>query len=397
MVTIEFPKHLFQDHGRRDGLAATTGVDEAHMRRALDLAWSAAGKTAPNPMVGAVVVRDGAIVGEGHHERCGEAHAEVVALDAAGDAARGATLYVTLEPCAHHGRTPPCVERILKSGVSRVVVPTLDPDPRVDGRGVAALRSAGVEVDVGCLGEVAAVQNLGYYQNRLGLEPTVTLKMAATVDGKIASAPGRRDDVTGMAARRFVHQMRALHDGVLVGIDTVLVDAPALDCRLIDTEDGLRLPTPVVLDTRLRLPAENRWSERRRPYVVLTAHDASHDRQRAIESGSGQVVRCAVDGAGVSVEAALHALSELGLRSILVEGGAAVFTSFLRSGCWDALYLFQSSKVFGDGGVPMFRGRGPATIEGRFVASNEVGEDVLRRLLSERAWNRVLPRIAERR
>jgi diaminohydroxyphosphoribosylaminopyrimidine deaminase/5-amino-6-(5-phosphoribosylamino)uracil reductase len=393
------PRHLFEILSPQAALArseALGAVDETYMRRALDLAWRAAGRTAPNPMVGAVVVCDGAIVGEGYHARCGDAHGEVVALDAAGESARGATLYVTLEPCSHHGRTPPCVDRILESGVARVVVTTIDPDRRVDGRGVDVLRGAGVRVEVGCLPAAAAAQNLGYYKNRLGLEPTVTLKIAATLDGKIARAPGRRDDVTGVEARRYVHALRAAHDCVVVGVDTMLVDAPALDLRLLERAGELRPPTPVVLDTHLRTPADNRWSAEGRPYVVVAGRTAGDDRARAIESGGGRVVRCESGDGGVSIDGVLRALSGLGFGSVLVEGGAGVFTSFLRSGRWDAFYLFQSSRLFGDAGVPMFRGEGGDEIDGHLVDSTDVGGDILHRFLSTRAWDDVMPRVAAR-
>lgn len=379
-------------------------VDEMFMRRALDLAWRGAGRTHPNPMVGAVVVSGGMVVGEGFHARCGHAHGEVAALDAAGERARGATIYVTLEPCAHHGRTPPCVARILESGVRRVVIPTLDPDKRVFGRGVEALRAGGVRVEVGCLPGPAVALNLGYYRNRLGLAQTVTLKMASTMDGKIASAPGRRDDITGAAARRMVHAMRALHDCVVVGVDTVRVDNPRLDCRLADTDpqQPLRLPVPVVLDTGLRLPPGNRWAVEERPYIVVAGPDAPSGRARALEATGARVLRCpaAAGGAGVSVRGALDALHAAGLERILVEGGAGVFTSFVESGCWDAFYLFQSTKLFGEGAVPLMRAsrasRGDI-IDGLLVDSTDVGGDILHRFLSARSWETVMRPVNEGR
>ncbi len=391
------PTHLTEILAHRNAVETTAppAIDETYMRRAATLAWQAAGRTRPNPMVGAVVVAGDEIVGEGYHARCGDAHGEIVALDAAGVRARGATMYVTLEPCAHHGRTPPCVDRIIESGLSRVVVTTLDPDHHVDGRGIDTLRRAGVRVDVGCLAPASVVQNLGYYKNRLAIEPTVTLKMAATMDGKISSAPGRRDDITGSAARRYVHRMRATHDCVVVGVNTVLVDSPALDCRYIDTdpEYPLALPVPVVLDSRLRLPAQNRWSVEERPYIVLAGRDAPRDLVRAIEAGSGRVVLCDSDAAGVTIPSVLNALAELDLSRVLVEGGAGVFTSFVRSGCWDALFLFQSSKLFGPSGVPLFRGEHGDTIDGHLVDSIHIEGDVLHRFLSARAQDSVLRRV----
>lgn len=383
---MQLSEILSQPGAALEGGRNEPAIDETWMRRALELAWRAAGRTQPNPMVGAVVVAGERVVGEGYHARCGEAHGEVVALDRAGERARGATMYVTLEPCAHHGRTPPCVDRILESGVERVVMTTLDPDARVDGRGVDTLRRGGVRVDVGCLSRAAVVQNLGYYHDRLARVPTVTLKMASSMDGKIAAAPGRRDDVTGETARCYVHAMRAMHDAVVVGVDTVLVDAPALDCRLADDDPAypLPLPTPVVMDTALRIPARNRWSVEERPYVVLTGPGVRRRRVREIEEASGRVVECAAGPGGVDVQSALEALDRLGLKRVLVEGGAGVFTSFVRSGCWDSLFLFQSKRMFGEGGVPLFRGGGDA-VDGVLVDTMEVGDDVLHRFLGSRS------------
>jgi diaminohydroxyphosphoribosylaminopyrimidine deaminase/5-amino-6-(5-phosphoribosylamino)uracil reductase len=184
---------------------AWSALDGEAMNRARDLARSGAGRTGPNPIVGAVVIREGREVGSGYHGRLGDLHAEVVALDQAGDAARGATLYVSLEPCAHHGRTPPCVDRIIQSGVSRVVCPAIDPDGRVRGRGIAALRAAGIRVDVGCLSDAAILDTLAFYRDRLELGGTVSLKMAISEDGMVARARGRRDDVTSEAARADAH------------------------------------------------------------------------------------------------------------------------------------------------------------------------------------------------
>jgi diaminohydroxyphosphoribosylaminopyrimidine deaminase/5-amino-6-(5-phosphoribosylamino)uracil reductase len=197
---------LIDDSDARPSVeSAWRPLDRESMTRARALARLGCGRTGPNPIVGAVVVRDGREIGSGFHRRHGDVHAEVAALDAAGDAARGATLYVTLEPCAHHGHTPPCVDRIIHSGIVRVVFPAIDPDSRVRGRGLSALRAAGVQVDVGCLADAAILDALGFYRDRLELTPTVVLKMAVTEDGMVARARGRRDDVTGTEARTDVH------------------------------------------------------------------------------------------------------------------------------------------------------------------------------------------------
>lgn len=360
------------------------------MRRAVELAWQAAGQTTPNPLVGAVVVTDGEVIGEGYHQRCGTAHAEVVALVEAGERSKGATLYVSLEPCTHHGRTPPCVDRIKDANIGRVVVPLIDPDGRVFGRGVETLRTDGIEVDVGCSSDAALMLNLGYYKQRLGLGRTVTLKMAATADGKIASAPGRRDDITGDQSRRWVHLLRADHDCVVVGIDTVLADFPALDCRLIDSA---RAPVPVVLDGGLRFPSDYRWTPEKRSFYVLTGHGADPDKVKRIEAGGGRVLECGREEGRLNIPEVLDRLSGAGMQKILVEGGAKVFSSFLRSGQWDAMCLFRSPKVFGDGGVPLFEGDAQMPPEAVEVDTKHFQDDVLRLYLNQKTRDEIKDRL----
>ncbi|MGD8414985.1 MAG: bifunctional diaminohydroxyphosphoribosylaminopyrimidine deaminase/5-amino-6-(5-phosphoribosylamino)uracil reductase RibD [Candidatus Latescibacterota bacterium] len=365
-------------------------VDEAFMTRALELAWQAAGRTNPNPVVGAVVVRDGSVVGEGYHHRCGDAHAEVEALTQAADRARDATMYVTLEPCAHHGRTPPCAERLVDTGVKRVVIPALDPDHNVRGRGVSALRAAGIRVDIGCCETAAIATNVGYYKHRLGLGPTVILKMALTMDGRIAAGPGRRDKITGDAAHRYVHRLRSNSDGIVVGLDTVRTDDPVLDCRLADC--GVQ-PLPVVLDGDFQLPADNRWARENRPYIVVGSETGAYGDVVAAEhrAGGGQVLRCAADGSGrVDVDDAVGKLSEIGLNRLLVEGGAHVFTSFIRAGRWDAMFLFHSPKAFGKRGIPVYasdEGLTPDTVP---VDAVRLEHDFLHRYLNKHTREEII-------
>lgn len=366
------------------------------MARALELAWQAAGETEPNPLVGAIVVSDGDVVGEGFHHRCGEAHAEVLALDAAGERANGATMYVTLEPCAHFGRTPPCTDAILASGVTRVVIPALDPDPRVFGHGVEILRRAGLGVDIGCGSRAAILQNIGYYRQRLGLGPTVTLKMAVSLDGKIASAPGKRDNITGADALRFAHRLRAAHDCVLIGVDTMLIDKPILDCRFLDSGRVAPPPVPVVLDSQLRTPPDNNWSQNQLPFVVLCGPDHDRDRRRRLEDAGATVGECPRSSDGISVDGAIAALTRMGHDRVLVEGGARVFSSFISAGFWDGLYLFQSKALFGDGGVPLYRGPTvDRSVTGHSVDSLSVGFDALHRFVGERSWSAITAHLGE--
>jgi diaminohydroxyphosphoribosylaminopyrimidine deaminase/5-amino-6-(5-phosphoribosylamino)uracil reductase len=354
------------------------------MNRARDVALGGAGRTWPNPIVGAVVVRDGREVGAGYHRRYGEAHAEAVALDAAGEAARGATLYATLEPCAHHGRTPPCVDRIIGSGVARVVFPAIDPDPRVRGRGIAALRAAGVAVDVGCLADASILDALPFYRDRLGLAPTVTLKMAVTQDGMVARAPGTRDDVTGEDARADAHALRALHDAVVVGVETVRIDRPRLDCRRV--AGGVdREPVPVVLDTNARTPTDTVWAREGRDHIVVCAPDADRARVEALRRAGARVLAARTAPRGLDVDDAVHVLAEHGLTRLLVEGGPRVFWSFVDAGRWDAAYEYRSRQSFGPGGVRFYRGD-VERFPGRRVDTRTIGLDRRHGFVNEARW-----------
>jgi diaminohydroxyphosphoribosylaminopyrimidine deaminase/5-amino-6-(5-phosphoribosylamino)uracil reductase len=368
-------------------------VDETYMSHALQLAWQAAGRTRPNPLVGAVIVKNGVVVGEGYHHRCGDAHAEVEALDRAGDRARGATMYVSLEPCAHQGRTPPCVDRLIASGIERIVIPALDPDEHVHGRGVAALRAAGIQVEVGCAETAAIATNIGYYKQRLQLGPTVVLKMALSMDGRIASRPGRRDKITGEASHLYVHRLRANSDGIVVGIDTVRTDDPILDCRLVDC--GVP-PVPVVFDGDFELPADNRWSRQNRSYVVVgsdsdTGLEAATERHRA---RGGRILPCACDDEGrVDVARAVRVLDGAGIRRLLVEGGAQVFTSFVGSGLWDAMFLFYSPNAFGKEGVPVYAETRALTPDAVPVDAVRLESDFLHRYLNRRIYEEIVSRL----
>jgi diaminohydroxyphosphoribosylaminopyrimidine deaminase/5-amino-6-(5-phosphoribosylamino)uracil reductase len=349
------------------------------MRAAMRLAWRGAGRTGTNPMVGSVVTVDGRVIAAGFHGQEGAAHAEVIALDAAGEAARGSTLYASLEPCAHHGRTPPCTDRIIAAGVARVVIPALDPDPRVLGRGVELLRAAGIRVDIGCLDAAAIMDNLGYYRDRLGFPSLVTLKMALSRDGMVASARGRRDPITGNDALSEVHALRAAHDAVVIGINTMLIDSPRLDCRLLSPGPH-RLPVPVVLDSRLRTPADNAWSRAARPFVVVTGVDADAARADAIEARGGSVIRCARTPQGVDIDEAVGALAARGFHRLLVEGGPAIVASFLSGDRWDAAWYYRAPVTFGPAGVPL----SPQTPPGALVDSVAVGADERIRVVGER-------------
>jgi diaminohydroxyphosphoribosylaminopyrimidine deaminase / 5-amino-6-(5-phosphoribosylamino)uracil reductase len=323
---------------------------ERWMRRALQLAARAQGRTAPNPMVGAVVVRDGACVGEGYHHRAGEPHAEALALAAAGPLAAGADLYVTLEPCAHHGRTPPCVNAVLRAGVGRVFAAMRDPDERVAGRGIEELRRRGVAVEVGLLEPEARALNEAYMKFKQRGVPFVTLKVAMTLDGKIASATGDSRWVTGEAARRYAHRLRDRHDAVLVGIGTARADDPLLTARL----PGARNPMRVILDTCAALPLESALARTAPevPTLLACGPDPPAERARVLAAQGVELLPLPLQGAHPSLDALLRALARRSVMSLLVEGGAEVAASFLDAGAVDRLEFFLAPKIIGGRTAP---------------------------------------------
>ncbi|MDQ2801922.1 MAG: bifunctional diaminohydroxyphosphoribosylaminopyrimidine deaminase/5-amino-6-(5-phosphoribosylamino)uracil reductase RibD, partial [Pseudomonadota bacterium] len=293
--------------------------DVAHMRAALALARRGLGNTWPNPSVGCIVVKDGRVLGRAVTTPGGRPHAETMALDRAGDAARGATAYVTLEPCCHWGRTPPCTDALIAAGIARVVIAVSDPDPRVDGRGIAQLRAADIEVVQGLL-EAAAEDVIAGFALRVRQgRPLVTLKLASTLDGRIATASGESRWITGPSARRMAHALRGRHDAIMVGIGTVLADDPDLTCRL----PGFR-PTPlvrVVIDSRLRTPLAARLvaTAAEAPTWVLTREGADPARRAALAARGVTVIEVAGAGPGVDLAAALAQLSLTGVARVLVE------------------------------------------------------------------------------
>jgi diaminohydroxyphosphoribosylaminopyrimidine deaminase/5-amino-6-(5-phosphoribosylamino)uracil reductase len=326
----------------------TVLADEVYMREALRLAERGRGWTSPNPVVGAVVVRGGMIVGRGYHERVGGPHAEVNALNEAGDQAVGATLYVTLEPCTHIGRTPPCVDLILERRVARVICGMVDPDSRVRGKGVGRLREAGVYVTVGVLEGEAQRLNEAYLKYATSRLPFVTLKLAQSLDGRIALASGKSKWITNEESRRRVHAMRAAVDAVMVGIGTVLVDDPHLDVRMISG----RSPVKVVVDSSLRLPTTANVFQGQR-LIVATREDVSSDRVNALLNLGVEVWRLPADPEGhVDLRALVVEAGRHELTSVLLEGGGRLAASALRAGIVDKVAIFIAPKLLGGDGVP---------------------------------------------
>lgn len=315
--------------------------DHRWMARARELAERGRGAVEPNPLVGAVVVRDGVMVGEGWHERYGEAHAEVNALARAGEAARGATLYVTLEPCCHHGKTPPCTDAVLRAGISRVVAAMSDPFPQVAGRGAELLRAAGVAVEVG-EGEAEARRlNAPYLKLLVHKRPYVHLKWAMTLDGKIATRSGDSKWISNESSRRRAHELRGRVDAVIVGIGTALADDPLLTAR----PPGPRVATRVVLDSQARLPRSSRLAQTARDVPVIIA-TAGAPAEALAALGCEALPLPARDGRP-SVTALLDELGRRRMTNVLVEGGAGVLGSFLDAGEADEAHVFVAPVLVG--------------------------------------------------
>ncbi len=358
------------------------------MRAALQLAARGLGNTWPNPAVGCVLVKDGHVVGRGWTQPGGRPHAETQALDRAGESARGATAYVTLEPCSHHGRTPPCCDALIRAGVSRVVVALRDPDARVDGRGFARLRGAGITVEEGLLGADAALLNAGFIRRVTHGLPLVTLKLAATLDGRIATSTGESRWITGTAARRAVHALRARHDAVMVGSGTVIADDPDLSCRMAGMD-----PVPmlrVIADGRLRTPHQARLvrEARLQPTWLLTG--AGHRPSALapyIEAGVEVVTIRRASGGGLQPRGMLAALAARGVTRVLAEGGAGLAAALLRTGLVDRLVWFHAPGLMGAEGLaslgPMGVGALAAMPRFRLRETRALGEDVMSEFVKE--------------
>ncbi|WP_391201607.1 bifunctional diaminohydroxyphosphoribosylaminopyrimidine deaminase/5-amino-6-(5-phosphoribosylamino)uracil reductase RibD [Psychrobacillus sp. L4] len=354
--------------------------DQDYMRLALDLAASAKGKTNPNPIVGAVIVKDGVIVGTGVHRKAGEPHAEVHAFNMAGDHAKGATLYVTLEPCSHYGKTPPCAKLVKESEVSRVVVAMQDPNPEVAGRGIKMLSDAGIEVDVGVLEDEAKRLNERFVHNMITERPFVISKFAMTLDGKLATHTGHSKWITGEAARADVHLLRNEVDAILVGVGTVLADNPSLTTRL--PEGGGKNPTRIILDSQLRTPLEaNVLQTDEADTIIVTTIDADSELVRLYEEKGVSFIYVSRVDNGLNLQEMLIKLYKRGITDVLVEGGGAVNASFLRANLIDKYFIYIAPKVLGGGkSLTPFTGEDVETMDAAMQVTFEdiekFGEDI---------------------
>ena len=364
-------------------------ADIRHMQNALELAAGGAGWVSPNPMVGCVIVQDGEVVGRGYHQRFGGPHAEVHALREAGDRARRSVLYVTLEPCCHTGKTPPCVDAILQARVGRVVAAMRDPNPRVDGGGLSQLKSAGVDVTVDvCEGEARRL-NEAFVKYITTRRPFVTSKSAITLDGKIATRSGASRWITGEAARAAGHQLRHANDAILVGLGTVLQDDPQLTTRL----PGQRGANPlrIVVDSTLRLAPVAQVVDvaQDRRTLVATTNRAADAKVRALQERGVKVIRLPACGDGrVNLDALCTVLGERGVASVLAEGGAVLTAALLRQRLIDKMVFFVAPKIIGGDGISVF---GPCEVDTmeqalslRDLTSRQIGDDVM--LQAYPAW-----------
>jgi len=392
---------LMASNPHQEDTKRTLSGHERFMLRALQLAERGRGTTSPNPLVGCVLVKTndvdtfgepirrahdgpvfGAVVGEGWHERAGEDHAEVMALKAAEGAAKGATAYVTLEPCAHHGQTPPCTDALIAAGVRRVVIGTLDPDPRVQGRGVQALEAAGIEVIQGVLEEEAQAQNEAFFTSQQRGRPFILYKTAMTLDGKIATRAGHSRWITGEESRELVQGWRSELDAVIVGVNTVLLDDPLLTARI----EGGRTPTKVIFDSVARTPSTARLFEAdetgQAPKVVIfVGPGAPADRKTALEQAGAEVLTIDGPNGRPSVLDALAQLHERKLRSALLEGGGTLAWSFLEAQAIDRVAWFVGPKLLGGNGATPLGGFGVARMEDAYgltdLQATESGPDLL--------------------
>ena len=331
---------------------AARQADARYMQLALTLGQRGLGRTWPNPAVGAVIVKDGVIVGRGWTQPGGRPHAEPEALRRAGEAARGATLYVTLEPCSHFGKSPPCADAIIAAGISRVVAAIEDPNPEVAGQGHARLRAAGIAVDIGLFADEAARDHAGHFRRVRDGRPHVILKLAVSADDKIGASGGKPVAITGEAARTRVHLLRAQSDAILIGIGTVLADDPLLTCRLPGM--AARSPVRVVLDRALRIPGTSRLvhSARETPLWVVASELAEAPAAAKLGAAGAQVLRVApTSGPGLDLKAVLHALSAKGITRLMVEGGSRVASSFVAADLVDEVWLLRGPEPIGAGGV----------------------------------------------
>ncbi|HZK43576.1 MAG TPA: bifunctional diaminohydroxyphosphoribosylaminopyrimidine deaminase/5-amino-6-(5-phosphoribosylamino)uracil reductase RibD [Syntrophomonadaceae bacterium] len=356
-------------------------IHEKYMYRALELAGRALGRTNPNPLVGAVIVKNGLIIGEGYHQKAGTPHAEIHALEEAGSEARDATMYVTLEPCSHYGKTPPCAEAIVASGIQEVVIATLDQNPKVAGRGLKILQKAGIKTTVGILEEKAKVQNEVFFKYINTKLPFVCMKYAMTLDGKIATHTGNSRWVSNEESRKYVHQLRNVYDAILVGIGTVLLDNPMLNTRLDlpDKKDPIR----VIIDGALEIPLDSNIvkTAHSQKTIIFTATIKNKNKAKQLSDAGIELIEISGKLDCLNVTEVLNKLGEFGITSILVEGGAQINASFMQDKLVDKVLCFIAPKIVGGIAPSPVTGQGVNLMQDAYLLESieieKIGNDTL--------------------
>lgn len=352
-------------------------TDQDYMRLAIELASKTSGQTSPNPVVGAVIVKENQIIGIGAHLKAGKAHAEVHAINMAGEKVRGATVYVTLEPCSHFGRTPPCADVLIKSEVKRVVIASTDPNPLVAGKGIDKLKKAGIEVEVGILREEAEQLNEVFFHYISTGMPYVTLKSAISLDGKIATATGESKWITSEEARLDVHKYRHQHDGILVGINTIIKDDPELTTRL---PLGGKNPVRIILDTSLRMPLDAKVvNDDKAPTWIIVGNNAADEKIKAMEAKNIEIIKMPADT--IDIHSTLKILGEKGLTSLYVEGGSQINGSFIKAKAVNQVITYIAPKIIGGVAAPTSIGgegfeRMCDVLELQIKSIEKIGQDI---------------------
>lgn len=358
-------------------------TDKKFMKKALRQARKGLGRTSPNPVVGAVIVREGRIIGSGHHKKAGDKHAEIEALEKiGGKAGEDDTLYVTLEPCNHHGRTPPCTEAILNSGIKRVVVGMRDPNPNVSGGGCEFLAKKGIEVKTGTLESECRRLNEYFIKFVTTGRPFVVAKSALTMDGWTATSTGHSRWITNERSRQFVHRLRDRVDGVMVGVGTVLADDPLLTTRLKNRRG--KDPVRIIVDTHLRIPDKAKVlnNDSLSGTLIAVGSDESPERLKSIQKNRVSTLLCPTKNGRIDLACLMNILGEMSITSLLVEGGAALFGSMINEGLIDKFYIFKAPRILGgNDGIPMASGPGPKRMDEclalRDIRVRRFGDDLL--------------------
>lgn len=350
---------------------------EKYMRRAIELAEMGRGTASPNPMVGAVILKDNRVIGEGYHEKAGEPHAEINALRNASEDVAGAVMIVSLEPCNHFGRTPPCTEAIINAGIKKVVIGMIDPNPKCAGSGIRRLQDAGIEVEHGHLADEVAKQNEIFIKYITTRRPFVTIKAAISLDGKIAEAPGTSTPITGEEARKRVHELRNEYDAIMVGIGTVLADDPLLTTRL--ERDAIKNPIRIVVDSRARLPLDSKIAGTAREIktIIATTPLAPPRNIEDLKLKGLEITELGTRDGSVDIKSLLEELGERQVASLIVEGGGNLIASFIKANLVDKYLIFAAPKLIGERGVDLVGGKLSSVEEIRIERIEQLGKDLL--------------------